>query len=460
MNLRVLVYSNPLTVDKISKRFLFQKDSGFIFTKNLLSVLPNDWRYCWLIPENITEEEKQWFRIKPNMELIAYPYSTGIHQNRYNFSLATLVKNFPYTKDIDIVLNNQPEVSANIKTWLENQRREKTPIFNFFHWIDCYESRKFGEDLGGYFWREYDGVLSAEKSYFHNEYAHSLFDGMVKRYIKLISNYNYGYFMPPATEYGKDHFVISEADHPWDEKEDKKVILFNHRLNETTNWKFFLQACDRLYEKRQDFMVWFTDDSDKAKSKTLARPYVINRSLPDNEYGYLLLRSHFAVCTHKGYSTYNMAILDTLNALCFTIMPQTEEIYLKMFGMEYPELYHQNDFYLVDKMNVLLDVPARNLRASAARIKSAFPQYFTTDHLKDIEKDIVNSITKRVQESGVPAKYDEVVKLILHNTGITKAEIVNGLWAYHVNSNFQHIRWRLLMNGIEDDTSKEVPTYR
>jgi di/tripeptidase len=111
-------------------------------------------------------------------------------------------------------------------------------------------------------------------------------------------------------------------------------------------------------------------------------------------------------------------------------------------------------------MNVLLDVPARNLRASAARIKSAFPQYFTTDHLKDIEKDIVNSITKRVQESGVPAKYDEVVKLILHNTGITKAEIVNGLWAYHVNSNFQHIRWRLLMNGIEDDTSKEVPTYR
>ena len=265
--------------------------------------------------------------------------------------------------------------------------------------------------------------------------------------------------MPPATEYGKDPFIIPDADNRFDSSKDKKIILFNHRLNETTNWKFFLQACDRLYLKRQDFMVWFTDDSDKAKSRILARPYVINQSVEDRMYGYLLLRSHFAVCTHKGYSTWNMAVLDTLNALCFTIMPQTEKIYLKMFGMNYPELYHQNDFYLVDKMDALLDVPARNLRASAARIKSAFPQYFTTDHLKDIEKDIVDCITKRVQESGVPAKYDEVVSMILHNSGIRKDEIVNGLWSFHVNSGFQRIRWRLLLSGIEDDTTKVVPTY-
>ena len=460
MNLRVLVFSNPLVCDKIAKKFLYWKDSGFIFTRRLLSVLPDEWRYSWVIPDSITDEEQEWFKVKPNIELIKYPYSTSIHQNRYEFYGNVLKKAFPYTKDLDAIICNQPEISANIKVWLENQRREKTPIFNFFHWVDCYESRKFGEDLGGYFWREYDGVLSAEKSYFHNEYAHSLFDGMVKRYIKLISNYNYGYFMPPATEYGKEPFIISEADDPFDFSKDKKVVLFNHRLNNTTNWKFFLQACDRLYEKRQDFVVWFTDDSDKAKSKMLVRPYVINRSLPDSEYGYLLLRSHFAVCTHKGYSTWNMAVLDALNALCFTIMPQTEEIYLKMFGMNYPELYHQNDFYLVDKMDVLLDVPARNLRASAARIKIAFPEYFTTDHLKNIEKDVVDCVTRRVQESGTPAKYDEVVKLILHNTGITKAEIVNGLWAYHVNSNFQKLRWKLLLEGITDDTEKEVPTYR
>ena len=460
MNLRGLIFSNPLAVDKIAKRFKPWRDSGFIFTRNLLKALPNDWRYTWLIPENLTEEEREWFKVKPNLDLISYPYSTSIHQNRYEFYGNVLKKTFPYTHDVDFIINNQPEISANIKCWLENQRREKTPIFNFFHWLDVPESRKFGEDLGGYFWREWDGVLSAEKSYFHNEYAHGLFDGMVKKHIKLIDNYNYGYFMPPATEYGGEPFIISEADDPFDSSKDKKVILFNHRLNNTTNWKFFLQTCDRLYEKRQDFMVWFTDDSDKAKSRILARPYVINQSVEDRMYGYLLLRSHFAVCTHKGYSTYNMAILDTLNALCFTIMPQTEEIYLKMFGKEYPELYHQNDFYLVDKMDALLDVPVRDLRASAARIKSAFPQYFTTEHLRSIENDIVNSITKRVAETGIPAKYDEVIKLILKQSrGIRKEEIVNELWSYHVNSNFQKIRWRLLLTGFEDDTSKEIPTY-
>ena len=85
MNLRILIYSNPLVVDKISKRFLFQKDSGFIFTKNLLSALPDEWRYYWLIPENITKEEQIWFLTKPNITLIPYPYSTSMHQNRYEF---------------------------------------------------------------------------------------------------------------------------------------------------------------------------------------------------------------------------------------------------------------------------------------------------------------------------------------------------------------------------------------
>ena len=39
-DLRVLVWSNPLVVDKIAKTFHYWKDSGFIFTKHLIKSLP------------------------------------------------------------------------------------------------------------------------------------------------------------------------------------------------------------------------------------------------------------------------------------------------------------------------------------------------------------------------------------------------------------------------------------
>jgi hypothetical protein len=448
MNLRILIYSNPLVVDKISKKFLYWKDSGFIFTKNLLTTLPDNWHYYWLIPENITEEQKQWFKIKPNMTLIPYPYSTSIHQNRYEFYGNVLKKAFPYTMDIDAVINNQPEVSANIKTWLENQRRDKSPIFNFFHWLDCKESRGFAQELSGYFWREWDGIQSADVSYFHNPYAKSLFDKIVTENINNPQPYSYDYFMPPATTYGHENPAVFS---------DKKIILFNHRLNNTTNWKFFLGICDRLYERRQDFVVWFTDDSDKAKSKMLVRPYVINMSLPDNQYGYLLEHAHFSVCTHKGYSTWNMAVIDALNEECFTLVPETEAVYKEMFG-NYDCMYHQNNDWLFVKMNNLLNIDIKELKITAGKIKRQFPDYFSTGHLSKIKNAIETSILKRI-DGKIPLKYDYVKKYITDIPHTSKETIVNKFWSFHVNSNFQLIRWNLLKDGIIDDTGKDFPSY-
>lgn len=451
MNLRILIYSNPLVVDKISKKFLFWKDSGFIFTKNLLSVLPDDWRYYWLIPDNITLEQQEWFNVKPNIKLVPYPYSTSIHQNRYEFYGNVLKKEFPYTKDIDAVINNQPEVTANIKTWLENQRRDQSPIFNFFHWLDCKDSRVFAEELGGYFWRQWDGVLSAEKSYFHNEYAELLFVEMVFENIKNPQGFSTGYFMPPATNYGKKPFPLPE---------NKKVILFNHRLNNTTNWKFFLETTDKLYEQRKDFVVWFTDDADKAKSKMLDRPYIINRSLGDNEYGFLLENSHLSVCTHKGYSTWNMAVIDAINAGCYTIVPATEQLYFEMFGEFDNEMYHMNEpLSLMLCLNNLLNKDKMILKEKVNAIKGHFP-YFTTDHLAKIGEDIQDTLLKKIENNHIPAKYSLVKEHILNNKEVLKSDIVNKFWSFHTNSNFQKIRWNLMKDGIIDDISKDVPTYR
>jgi hypothetical protein len=451
MNLRVLIYSNPLVVDKISKKFLFWKDSGFIFTKNLITSLPRDWRYYWLIPENITEDQKQWFLdSNDNISLIPYPYSTSIHQNRYNFYGNVLKKNFPYTKDVDIVLNNQPEVTANLKSFFDNQRRDNPPIFNFFHWIDCEESRKFAQELGGYFWREYDGVLNAERNYFHNEYAYSLFNYMVIKEIKTPYPFYHSFFNPPATNFGSSKIALP----------DKKIILFNHRLNNTTNYKFFIECIEKLHEIRDDFVVWFTDDSDKNKSRILEKPYIINRSLNPKEYGYLLSNSYFSVCVHKGYSTWNMAVIDAINANCFTIVPNTEKVYIDMFKYVDLTMYHDNTIEdVVSKMNNLLDTPSKELKTRAKEIKRIFPEYFSNLCFENIKDTIELSIDKRRIYKEI-AKYTEVRDFIKENPGVTKETIVNNFWSFHVNSNFQKIRWKLMIeDNVIDDITQEITQY-
>ena len=133
--MRVLVYSNPLVVDKISKKFIYWKDSGFLSSKHLINKFSDTFRFYWLVPDKIKEYD--WFlEANKNIEIIPYPYSTSIHQNRYEFYGNVLRKNFPYTKDVDIIINNQPEVAMNLRVWAENQRRDQRRIYNFYHWLE------------------------------------------------------------------------------------------------------------------------------------------------------------------------------------------------------------------------------------------------------------------------------------------------------------------------------------
>ena len=114
MNFRVLVYMNPLVFNKISKKFIPEKDSGFLYTKQLIASLPQNWRFTILVPKGVTAE---FFDSTHNIECVQYDYATSIHQNRYHFNRNIISKALPFTKDIDIVINNQPEVTANLRVF-------------------------------------------------------------------------------------------------------------------------------------------------------------------------------------------------------------------------------------------------------------------------------------------------------------------------------------------------------
>ncbi len=435
MRLRVLVYMNPVVVDKISKRFLYQKDSGFLFTKSLINSLPNDWRFLVLVPKKFNSS---FFPTNHIVQCIEYDYCTSIHQNRYHFNRNIISKALPYSTDVDVIISNQPEISANLKVFFQNQRRENPIIINYFHWIDCKESSDFAHGLTGYIYREIDGVLSSNLSCFHNEYAKSLYDNSVNEITGKESSYKYGFFHPKATKFGEDPITLP----------DKKIILFNHRLNNTTGWQEVVDACTELAKERDDFVLWLTDDQSlKNKPMLEEKKFIINKRLVFNQYGYLIMKSHFSVCNTKGYATWNMSILDSILNGCLPIVPDNK-LYRYMLS-DTGVYFNPKDLKLCIRKH--LDMSVQDNRNELKKIRMA-------ENEIDIVKFIYDEISDRIKDRNI-TKYDDVVKYIKQKIVAEKSEFVNEFWSFHANSNFQIIRWMLLADGFIDDTQKVKSTY-
>lgn len=427
---------NPVVVDKISKRFLYQKDSGFLFTKQLINYLPTDWRFTVLVPKGFNSS---FFPTNHIVQCIEYDYCTSIHQNRYHFNRNILAKNLPYSTDIDVVINNQPEVSANLRVFFQNQRRESPLIINFFHWIDCKESADFAHNLAGFIYRQLDGALNSDLSLFHNEYAKELFDRSIHEITSRQHDYKSGFFQPKPTKFGEDPVTLPK----------KKIILFNHRLNNTTGWMEVVEACEQLAKTRDDFILWLTDDQIMKNQKFFeGKPFIINKRLGFNQYGYLIRNSHFSVCNTKGYATWNMSVLDSVLNGCLPIMPE-HDLYKYMF--DNTGIYFKLDD-LKECIKKHLDNPIEENRSELQKIRIKQNEI-------DLVKFLYDEITTRIKDKEI-TKYDQVVEYIKKKGIAEKSDFVNEFWSFHVNSNFQYIRWKLLSENFHDDTNKSKPTYQ
>jgi len=435
VNLRVLIYMNPLVVDKIAKTFLYEKDSGFLYTRQLLEKLPPNWRYYILVPPGV---KRDFFPKNHIIHLVEYDYSTSIHQNRYHFNRNILAKLLPYGTDIDVVINHQPEVSANLYSFFQNQRREKPIIINYYHWIDCEESQKYGQDLAGYIWRQIDGALNGTLNMFHGDYAKSLFDKSVESQIGKPLKYSSAFFYPEATKFGDKPIELPE----------EKIILFNHRLNNSTGWKEVVEECSFIWENGYRFTLWLTDDQNLREKEYLSKfPFIINKRVPFESYGYLMKHSHFSVCNTQGYATWNMAVMDSVLNGCYPIIPDND-LYHNMFGVWG---WYFDELSLPKDLCYFLDLTKEQIQK---RLKQT-PLYKDDFNL---ESFLLTEIQTRIQDK-TPAKYDEVTEYIKSHFNAKKKDYVNEFWGFHANSNFQIIRWKLLNEGYIDNTYRHETSY-
>ena len=186
-------------------------------------------------------------------------------------------------------------------------------------------------------------------------------------------------------------------------------------------------------------MCQFKDEENlKEKEYLESVPFVKLESIPFDTYGRFLSKCHFSICNIKGYATWNMAVLDSIN-----------------FGT--PVLAPDKPLWKELGCHTTSDMKGEIIKMlDSAKIE---PRDVILKNFNIIEF-VEDQIKARVSEKN-PAKYDDVVEMIsTAEDTVEKKEWVNKFWSFHANSNFQIIRWKMLAEeGIKDDTSKEYTTY-
>jgi hypothetical protein len=203
-----------------------------------------------------------------------------------------------------------------------------------------------------------------------------------------------------------------------------KSIVFNHRDNDYTGFRWFVKQMDKLYEKRQDFTVYTTlTDMNKPYSK---RMKIHSR----DEYLKFLKTMRVGVGCFDKYSAWSIATTDSLSMGVPYVLPN-KLCYPEMVGKDYPLLY-DNDF--LDKIEKVLDDDAVRDKAvkylkkdiDSFKWESRVPKWFNNwDFLKPDSFDMIGDSSE---------SYKRIVDYIHKENSVTKKDILEHMgWGVRIS---------------------------
>lgn len=330
-----------------------------------------------------------------NVNFIPYPFIVDAFLNRQNFSIKDFDRVFSSLPKIDLVWNNLTEVSRNIKTYLF-QKKSDAKLITACYWMDTPEIGEEKVDPSiSYQYRQFDGYECSDIVVFTcNSTKKAFFDNAEKVFVKekitpILDKsviWDFGFSTKEADQYRTN------------EKFDKKTILFLNRLSgiNYTHHLEFIEAVNRLYEKRQDFQVIFTNPSQKANWDELKQQipalhvYKDGKALNRQEYFELLWKAD--VSFHGYLSERYGGVANTESIYCnnITVMPEVYE-YARRGGPDYP-FYVKNDFsnletmlgFALDRTSIFLNSKVHN-EMKQRNLESAF-ETISDKVISDIEK--------------------------------------------------------------------------
>jgi hypothetical protein len=399
-----------------------QADSNFKVCLKTINNLPTCHHYV------IVPLEHNFINDNPNVTLIRYNYPKSVLLNRGTFDYRQIRLDFANI-DVDFVFTHQPELIFNIHLWFHSKRYfEDVSYFGFYHWIDCKHSRGSVSGSPSFYMKQLESMHNLDYNFVHSQssvdYLLSNFNGMGVSVSPLLSKIS---FMPLSSD-------VSCEPTPFDLPQDKKVLLFNHRWNESSGIKRLISYLDSL---PNEYLVWVTDESCDYK-----HPKLIAKHLKYSDYVYLLKNCHASICFIDGYCTWNLSAQDSI------LMGRPLLYYSHQVISNVVSPNGAGSFSTFSEFNKMLnDLPFQD---------KAYLKNHDDIFISNLKSAM---LTQWFDTKKPPTRTEQWKELIDKGVGLKKA-IMNSVYGEGCSNSSAHwIRRHLLNNGYKDNINNPNTEY-
>ena len=417
---KILVYPN------ITYQQDLEKDSYVVVIGNIIkeiSEIRDDLHWTILTPVLVPSLQN-----KHNVEMITVPQLPYPNSMRMTFPFREVYDKIDWREnDFDIVYSHLPEHTANLKCLLENTTNiSPTIIGGYTHWTELKEITNYhykpglAYNITGLLEMKKCGVntqaqknliLKNAKEYFNEDVIKKLDDILIPQYL--------GWETP---KYKKSQNVV-----------DKKIIAFNHRPHTYKNYPWFIKQMDKLWEQRQDFMVW-VPLADKAN-----REYMSVGKYDRYNYFSKLSSCRVGVCAKQKYAGWAVSATDGMS-VGVPYLFSDDDYYHEL--ADKAGIYYQDDNEFQVVLNNILDDDNLHKKYS----KKSLVRFHKCKWKKAIHQfnDLLNDVITDLPILKEPTKsYKQILAFIHDQGGATKKEILDHMgWGVRVKFNGYRNRLR------------------
>ena len=236
---KILVYPNITYMRDL------EKDSYVVVLRNVikeLNKIRDDIHWTILSPTDIKSLSFENTTQIP-INLPSYPNAMRAH---FNFEEIKKVLRWKET-DYDILYSHLPEHTLQLSNMFNNETNISPKVVGYCHWFEVPENTAYSKTM---LMHNIAGMLEMEECGVNSKWLKKLV------LEKCSDTYNQS-IVDRLDKIIKPHYLGID-------KVDMKSIptgnniIFNHRDNEYTGFKWFIKQMDRLWDKRQDFTVYTT----------------------------------------------------------------------------------------------------------------------------------------------------------------------------------------------------------
>ena len=317
---RILVYPNITYMRDL------EKDSYVVVLHNVikeLNKIRDDIHWTILSPMDIKSLMFENTTQIP-INLPSYPNSMRAH---FNFEEIKKVLRWKET-DYDVLYSHLPEHTLQLSNMFNNETNISPRIVGYCHWFEVPENTAYNKTM---LMHNIAGMLEMEECGVNSEWLKDLV-------LDKVAGTYHSRIVRRLEEIIQPHYLgIDKVD--MKSTPSGNNIIFNHRDNEYTGFRWFIKQMDLLWEKRQDFTVYTTlADIDKPYAK---RVKIHSR----DEYLKFLKSMKVGVGCFQKYSAWSISTTDSLSMGVPYVLPN-KLCYPEMVGKDYPLLYKDSKDFL------------------------------------------------------------------------------------------------------------------